>query len=203
MALESINRRHFLGLGAAGAVALTTARFTPAGALSPSSPRQRISDPFTLGVASGEPRPKGVVLWTRLAPDPLAGGGMPNRRVPVQWQVATDERFRRVVARGTELTTPELGHSVHAHVHGLRPEQWYWYRFRSGGELSPVGRTRTAPALGARTDRLAFALTSCQAYTDGFYTAHRRMSEEDLDVVVQVGDYIYEGPPQPVLAAPP
>jgi len=197
MALESINRRHFLGLGAAGAVALTTARFTPANALSPSAPRKPISDPFTLGVASGEPTPGGMVLWTRLAPDPLAGGGMPHRRVPVQWQVATDEGFRRVVARGTELARPELVHSVHAEVRGLRPERWYWYRFRSQGELSPVGRTRTAPALGASTDRLAFALTSCQAYTDGFYTAHRRMSEEDLDVVVQVGDYIYEGPPNP------
>ncbi|MDQ3738406.1 MAG: alkaline phosphatase D family protein [Actinomycetota bacterium] len=202
MALESINRRHFLGLGAAGAVALTTARLAPASALVPTSPGGRITEPFTLGVASGDPAPDGMVLWTRLAPDPLAGGGMPQRRVPVQWQVATDERFQRVVARGTELARPELGHSVHAEVAGLRPEQWYWYRFRAGTELSPAGRTRTAPALGAPTDRLSFGLTSCQSYPAGYYTAHRRMSEEDLDVVVQVGDYIYEGSPNPASLRP-
>ena len=86
------------------------------------------------------------MLWTRLAPEPLAGGGMPARPVPVQWEVATDDTFRRVVARGVELATPELGHSVHAEVAGLRPGSWYAYRFRGASEISPAGWTRTAPA---------------------------------------------------------
>ncbi len=189
-----LDRRRFLGFGAAGAAAVFA---SSSGLLSASgasaAPRPPIADPFRLGVASGDPTPRGIVLWTRLAPDPLNGGGMPNRKFPVQWQVATDERFRHLVAKGTEHAVPGLGHSVHAEVRGLRPASWYFYRFRSGREISPVGRTKTAPALGARTRRTAFALTSCQQFTDGFYTAHRHMSEEDLDLVVQVGDYIYEG----------
>jgi alkaline phosphatase D len=193
-----LDRRHFLGVGAAGAAALAA---TGSGALRASAasaaPRRPIVDPFTLGIASGEPTPDGVVLWTRLAPDPLHGGGMPARNVPVQWQVATDERFRDVVAEGTEMARPGLGHSVHAEVAGLRPASWYFYRFRCGGELSPVGRTRTAPAAGARVPRLAFAHASCQAYTDGYFTAHRDMANDDLELVVHVGDYIYEGARNP------
>ncbi len=137
------------------------------------------------------------MLWTRLAPDPLMGGGMPDRAIAVLWEIASDDHFRGVVRRGVELARPQLGHSVHIEVGGLRPGAWYWYRFRTMREVSPVGRTRTAPAVGAPTDRLAFALTSCQAYTDGYFTAHRHMAEEDLDLVVQVGDYIYEGAPNP------
>jgi phosphodiesterase/alkaline phosphatase D-like protein len=113
---HSIDRRRLLQFGAAGAAALATARVAPAGARAlspgaspaPAGTAEAIANPFTLGVASGDPTPDGVVLWTRLAPDPLAGGGMPNRPVPVQWQVATDERFRRVVARGTQLAVPDL-----------------------------------------------------------------------------------------------
>lgn len=200
---NTINRRRFLELGAAGAAAVATIRLSPAGAQAPETAGvsgttgQPAGGPFTLGVASGDPAPDGVVLWTRLAPDPLAGGGMPAQPVPVQWEVASDERFRRVVARGTELASPDLAHSVHAEVTGLRPASWYWYRFRAGRTISPVGRTRTAPAAGARTERLAFAVTSCQSYPAGYYTAHRHMAAEDLDLVVQLGDYIYEGPPGP------
>ena len=199
-----VDRRRFLGLGAVGAAAVFT---SSSGLLAPSTAgaaptRRQIVDPFTLGVASGEPTPDGVVLWTRLAPDPLHGGGMPAHRYPVQWQVATDERFRRIVAAGTEHALPELGHSVHAEVSGLRPASWYFYRFRFRGELSPVGRTKTAPAPGAATARTAFALTSCQQFTDGYYTAHRHMSEEDLDLVIQVGDYIYEGTGNPTQLRP-
>jgi alkaline phosphatase D len=158
---------------------------------------QALRDPFTLGVASGDPVPGGVVLWTRLAPDPLAGGGVPDRPIPVEWQVATDERFRTVVAAGAEVATPSFGHSVHVEVDGLQPGAEYFYRFRVGTELSPVGRTRTAPARGSRLDRFAFAFTSCQSYVHGYYTAHRHLSEEDLDLVIQLGDYIYEGRPDP------
>ncbi len=159
-------------------------------------------EPFTLGVASGDPLPDGVVLWTRLAPEPLAEGGlggMPDRPVPVQWEVSTDESFRRVVARGTELARQEEAHSVHAEVSGLQPSADYFYRFRAGSELSPTGRTKTAPAQGARVDTFAFAFASCQNYPAGFYNAYAHMAEEDLDLVVFLGDYIYTGDGQGVI----
>lgn len=153
-------------------------------------PRYSVN-PFTLGVASGDPTPDGVVLWTRLAPEPLAGGGMPEEAVEVRWELARDERMRDVVARGREVARPDLAHSVHAEVRGLEPGRWYWYRFYSGGEESAVGRTKTAPAPGAdATFRFAFA--SCQHYEHGFYTAYGHMADEDIDLVLHLGDYIYE-----------
>ncbi len=151
---------------------------------------------FTLGVASGDPLPDGVVLWTRLAPDPLNGGGMPNQLVPVQWEVAEDDRFRRVVRRGVATAHPGFGHSVHVDVRGLRPDRVYYYRFRAGREISPVGRTRTAPAVNARLNRLRFAFASCHNWQDGYYTAYHHMAAEDLDFVAFLGDYIYESVPR-------
>lgn len=152
--------------------------------------------PFTLGVASGDPAPDGVVLWTRLAPDPLSGGGMPAQRVPVRWEVAADEGFNRIVRRGETLAVPELAHSVHVEVEGLEPARTYFYRFIYDGEASPVGRTRTAPAPGSTPAALTFAFASCQDYQGGYYTAYRHMAEEDLDLVVHLGDYIYEYGPR-------
>ena len=148
--------------------------------------------PFTLGVASGDPTPDGVVLWTRLAPDPLRGGGMPPLRVSVRWEIADDEGFTRMVQRGQALAIPELAHSVHVEARGLAPDRVYWYRFVSGGQMSPVGRTRTAPAARARVDRFPLAFASCQMYQTGYYTAHRHLAEEDVNLVVFLGDYIYE-----------
>ena len=150
------------------------------------------SDPFTLGVASGSPRPDSVVLWTRLAPGPLAGGALPPENIELKWEVARDEHFRDIVRRGTALATPELAHSVRAEVMGLEPARWYWYRFTAGDAMSAIGRTRTAPAVGAANKRLRFAFASCQQYEQGFYAAHRHMAREDLDLVVFLGDYIYE-----------
>ena len=147
--------------------------------------------PFTLGVASGDPLPDSVVLWTRLAPDPLNGGGMPAASVPVQWQVATDPNMRRIVRRGTARATPDFAHSVHIEVDGLQPDRFYWYQFRAGNELSPIGRTRTAPAPGAPIEQLTFAFASCQDWQNGFYPAHKHLAEEDLNFVVFLGDYIY------------
>lgn len=109
------------------------------------------TDPFTLDVASGEPTPDGMVLWTRLAPDPLAGdglGGMPPRPVDVEWELATDDAFRVIEQRGTVTAIPESAHSVHVEPRGLQPGADYFYRFRTEGHLSPTGRTRTAPAAG-------------------------------------------------------
>jgi alkaline phosphatase D len=150
-------------------------------------------NPFTLGIASGDPLPDSVVLWTRLAPDPLNGGGMPPEPFPVQWQVAEDEAMRQVVQRGSVLATPEFAHSVHVDVKGLKPGWEYWYQFRAGNELSPVGRTKTAPPLGAPVDQFRFAFVSCQNWQDGLYTAYQRLAEEDLDLVIHLGDYMYEG----------
>lgn len=153
--------------------------------------------PFTLGVASGDPLADGIVLWTRLAPDPLNGGGMPNHDVPVRWQIATDESMKRVVKSGTKLASAEFAHSVHVDVRGLQPGRHYWYRFKAGNEISPVGRTRTAPARNRPLNRLRFALVNCQDWQNGYYTAYKHVAEEDLDLVVHVGDYIYEYGPEP------
>lgn len=150
--------------------------------------------PFSLGVASGEPRPDSIVLWTRLAPQPLADdgfGGMPPRSVPVRWEIAEDEAMHRVVRRGTATARPELAHAVHVQVRGLRPGRVYWYRFSAGGHLSDVARTRTAPPPGA-TVPLNLAFVSCQAWDAGFYTAYRHLPDQDLDAVVHLGDFIYE-----------
>ncbi len=148
---------------------------------------------FPLGVASGDPAPDGVVLWTRLALDPLNGGGMPPEDVEVVWEVARDEGMADVVRRGASVARGALGHSVHVEVDGLEPGRWYWYRFRAGADESAVGRTRTLPAAGAPADRLRFAFASCQHYEHGYYTAYRHMAEDDLDLVFHLGDYIYEG----------
>ncbi|MFO0893126.1 MAG: alkaline phosphatase D family protein [Isosphaeraceae bacterium] len=152
-------------------------------------------DPFSLGVASGEPAPDGFVLWTRLAPSPLdPGGGMRPENFEVRWELARDEAMADVVRKGTEIATPQLGHSVHVELGGLEPDRWYWYRFRSGDATSPIGRARTAPASASSPDRLKFAFASCQHYETGLYTAYEHMLKDDPDLVVHLGDYIYEGP---------
>jgi alkaline phosphatase D len=149
-------------------------------------------DVFRLGVASGDPTADGVVLWTRLAPEPTEGGGMPDRPVLVLWEIADDEQFIRLRQRGVAVAGPRLGHSVHVEVVGLDPDRWYYYRFRVGADVSPVGRTRTAAASGQRVDRLRFAFASCQDYQAGFYTAYQHLAVEDIAFVVFLGDYIYE-----------
>ncbi|MCO5970693.1 alkaline phosphatase D family protein [Actinoallomurus soli] len=158
---------------------------------------RRTGDPFTLGVASGDPTADGIVLWTRLAPRPLADGGhggMPDRDVDVEWQLAEDERFTRVVRSGTATARPSWAHSVHVEPAGLQPGREYFYRFRTGGHLSPTGRTRTAPAPGTAPD-LAFGVVSCSNYEQGYFTAYRRLAEQQPDLVLHLGDYIYEYAP--------
>lgn len=161
-------------------------------AISRAAPPGFSGDPFTLGIASGAPREDGVVLWTRLAPRPLEGGGMPEAPVAVDWQVAEDESFARIVARGTEQAMPALAHSVHAEVRGLKPGRPYWYRFRAGAAQSPVGCTRTAPAATGAPQRLRFAFASCQQYEQGYFAAYRDLAARELDLVIHLGDYIYE-----------
>lgn len=148
--------------------------------------------PFTLGVASGEPSPDGAVLWTRLAPKPMDPASMPNVNLSVGWEIAEDEAFRKIAKKGKAVASPSLAHSVHVEAAGLKPARWYWYRFTAGGHRSAVGRFRTAPAAGAPVDRFRFAFASCQQWTQGLWTAYQHMAEEDLDLVIHLGDYIYE-----------
>ncbi len=151
------------------------------------------ADPFSLGVASGDPDASSFVLWTRLAPQPLEGGGMPAEDVEVQWRVAEDERMSKVVAQGKTIANPEWAHSVHVEVEGLKPDRWYWYQFRAGSAESPIGRARTMPANDAMPERLRLAFASCQHFEAGHYTAYEHMAQRDVDLVFHLGDYIYEG----------
>jgi len=187
--MRTPDRRRFLqalaALGLFPAASLVRAQLQP-------KPRF-VSDPFTLGVASGYPFPAGFVMWTRLAPVPEApGGGMAPETIPVRWEVARDEGMRGIVASGTAYATPEWAHSVHVEVTGLEPARWYWYRFNAGDATSAIARTRTAPAAGAKPDKLRFAFASCQHYEQGYFGAYRHIVKDDLDLVVFVGDYIYE-----------
>ena len=188
-------RRTFLHTLAAGVAA-------PAHAAQAVLPRRpspvrlgQARDPFTLGVASGDPRSDGFVIWTRLAPDPVNGGGMPPAPVRVRWEVADDERMQHVVGRGSVLASPEWAHSVHVEMTALDPDRWYWYRFNTNETASPVGRGRTLPAAGTATTHLRFAFASCQHYEHGYFTALGHLSREDVSLVVHLGDYIYEYAP--------
>lgn len=150
-------------------------------------------DPFSLGVASGDPLPDSVVLWTRIAPNPYeSDGGMSDRKVPVHWTVSRNEDLKPVVQSGTTFAEPEHAHSVHLVVEDLEPSTEYYYRFEVGDRRSTVGRTKTAPDPNGTVDEFRFAFASCQAWYDGFYTAYRHMAGDDLDLIVHLGDYIYE-----------
>jgi alkaline phosphatase D len=183
-----LSRRALIRAAAAGAV--TAVANATRGKLSYAQ-RTR-AYPFTLGVASGDPALDGFVLWTRLAPAPLEGGGMPPEDVPISWEIAEDPRFFSVLQRGTSIAMHDRAHAVHVDIRGLAPDRWYFYRFVALGEVSPVGRARTFPRLGTPAGRLRFAAASCQHYSQGFFTPYRAMMEDDLDLIVHLGDYIYE-----------
>ncbi|WP_040768095.1 alkaline phosphatase [Tsukamurella sp. 1534] len=184
-------RRFMTWMGVVGGVAFTPQLLPQRSAHA--DPVAASGNPFTLGVASGDPLPDSVVLWTRLARTPLQpGGGMPAAPVPVDWEIASDRGFRTVVQRGSTAAVPEDGHSVHVDVRGLSPATDYFYRFRSGGDVSPAGRTRTAPAAGSRLAELTFAVISCQAWTDGYFNALGDLARKSPDVVFHLGDYVYE-----------
>lgn len=176
-----IERRHFL---AASAVLLGLP-----GAYCTRRRPSFTSDPFTLGVASGDPLSDSVVLWTRLAP---LSEELSRENVEVSWSIASDEAMRSTVREGVAIASPHGAHSVHVEAEGLESDRWYWYRFRAGDAESEVGRTRTAPADGASVEGVRFAFASCQHYEHGYYTAYRHMAAEELDYVFHLGDYIYE-----------
>ena len=163
--MPRFDRRSLIGasasLGLLGACSSLSAR---AGALR--------RDPFTLGVAAGDPTPDGFVIWTRLAPDPLApAGGMAPGPVPVAWEVAADAGFRDIVRSGEGLALPQAAHSLHVEVSGLAAQRPYWYRFHAGGAASETGCARTLPAPGAALDQLHIASVGCHDYESGFFTA--------------------------------
>jgi len=148
--------------------------------------------PFSLGVASGDPAPDGFIIWTRLAPDPFNGGGMPANPVDVTWEVAADEGFRTVVGYGAAPALPQSAHTIHVELGGLEPQRDYFYRFTALGARSPVGRARTLPAAGAAVAAFSFASIGCQRWEHGYYTAFRDVADRALDAIFHYGDYIYE-----------
>ncbi|HLR33132.1 MAG TPA: alkaline phosphatase D family protein [Fodinibius sp.] len=164
-----------------------------AGTKPPPSEPEKKKDPFQLGVASGDPLPDGVVLWTRLAPEPLKiNGGMSSDPAEVKWEVAEDKSFQQIVKRGTVTATADYAHSVHVELEGLKPFHKYYYRFKHKSHVSDIGRTKTAPSADADIDQLNFAFASCQSYTNGYYTAHDHLAKEDIDVLFFLGDYMYQ-----------
>jgi alkaline phosphatase D len=187
---SSLDRRRFLDytwriLGANVALALLSDRTAHA------APRFG-QNPFTLGVASGDPTPDGIVLWTRLAPDPAEPARLGMAGIPVRWRVALDDRMRRVIARGVAIAPAELAHSVHVEVAGLQPRRDYFYQFDVRGEESAIGHFRTAPYEHELVSELRFAFATCQDWPSGHYVAYRDMCEQDLDLVLHLGDYTYE-----------
>jgi alkaline phosphatase D len=219
--IGGFSRRRFLALAAMGlagptlaaacssggdggaAATSTSPAAPPGGATGPDGSAASLpvptfaTSPFTLGVASGDPLADSVILWTRLALEPLDGGGMGAEPVPVRWEVASDDTFASVVAEGTAVATEDLAHSVHVDVTGLDADTWYAYRFRVGDHVSATGRTRTVPADGdlPAGGRMRFGFTSCQNWTAGHYTGYPHLVDEQLDLVFHLGDYIYEGGP--------
>ena len=158
-------------------------------------------DPFGLGVASGQPQPGSVVLWTRLRINP-ADAALHNQTLSVVCEVFADAALRQPVRQWRVQTDATRAHSVHVLANGLQPGRPYWYRFVCGSAVSPVGRARTSPGLDEPVERLRLALASCQHYEQGFFVAHREMAQRDLDLVLFVGDYIYESSnPQYLLRA--
>jgi alkaline phosphatase D len=185
------DRRKLLkSLAAAGGVALLPR------VLRAAAPPPLPEYPFKLGVASGFPLHRSVKLWTRLAPQPdLADGGLPPVDIPVRFEVASDDRFRRIVTRGEASAVARLAHSVHLQAIDLEPSRDYWYRFFAGDHVSATGRTRTTPQPTDRVDSLRIVAACCQNYEHGHFAALRHLAAEAPDLVLHLGDYIYEGAP--------
>ncbi|MFD3504805.1 alkaline phosphatase D family protein [Streptomyces sp. NPDC058676] len=201
----AIHRRRFLG---AGAVTLGAASAVAAGQLLPGSASASVGGSaatagagtsvsgtvFKLGVASGDPLPTAVVLWTRVLPANPGSSGILPPTVAVTWELASDSGFTTIVKSGTATASSSLGYSVHVDVTGLSPATDYWYRFKALSRTSRTGRTRTAPAAGSTPQKLRIALASCQNWAHGYFTAYQDMRDQKPDLVLFVGDYIYESP---------
>ena len=187
------HQRRILLLSGARLAGLAAALGLPTPAVA-DAPKAR-AYPFALGVASGSPLPDSVILWTRILSDPLNAASTPQVALAVRWEVAHDQAFTRIAAKGTATALPALAHSVHADVRALEPDRWYFYRFMHGDAVSAVGRTRTAPAAGVMPASLKLAVASCQHWEFGSYAAHRHIAAAAPDLVAFLGDYIYEWGP--------
>jgi alkaline phosphatase D len=188
-------RRSFLR-GAAG-LAVYAAAPALIGRASAGAGQWAKGDPFALGVAAGDPMPDGFVIWTRLAPEPLSSdpatpGGMSGPDVPVAYEIAKDPAFRDVVRKGEAQAEASYAYSVHVEMRGLEPGRPYWYRFASGAAQSRTGCAATATQPGAPLARLRFGFVSCSHYEHGYFSAYRHLADEQPDLAVFLGDYIYE-----------
>lgn len=188
-----IARRSVLATGAAGTALAATALAETDATAAPAGARF-----FRHGVASGDPLPTAVVIWTRLTPTAAAQPGSgKGPKAKVEWEVATDRRFRSVVRRGAFTTSASRDHTVKVDVTGLRPARWYYYRFSYRGTRSRRGRLRTAPATDATPRNLRFAVASCANWQAGYFGAYRGIAaRDDLHGVIHLGDYLYEYAPQ-------
>ncbi|MFN7855820.1 MAG: alkaline phosphatase D family protein, partial [Acidovorax sp.] len=181
--MSPAQRRSFLRYAAWAAAAHTLPRWAW------SNPPSLATNPFALGVASGDPATDSVVLWTRLV---LADPAHMQGSHTVRWELAHDARFAQIVHQGETTAHAGLGHSVHVEVAGLAPDRWYHYRFMLGDATSTTGRTRTAPAANVLAQKLRLAFASCQRWEHGHYAAWRNLVADHPDLVLFLGDYIYE-----------
>jgi alkaline phosphatase D len=180
-----LSRREFTRLAAAaGALAIV-----PFG--NATSQVRFSSYPFQLGVASGDPSADGFVIWTRIAPEPFVPEVLGNVVFELTWEVAEDRSFSKIRASGTALARSHLAHAVHVEVGGLDAGREYFYRFRIGNYESPTGRALTCPS-GDTAGPLRFAVASCAHYEQGFFSAYRYIADDKPDLVLMLGDYIYE-----------
>lgn len=172
-----------------------------AGALAANAPSLAFSAPgsgvFNHGVASGDPMPGSILLWTRVTPGPEAvpGSGL-GADVAVTWEISSDAGFKKIAAKGRTATGAARDHTVKVIADRLAPATSYWYRFTLGTAVSPIGKTRTAPAAGAPVDRLKFGVVSCANLQAGYFSSYRHLAARgDLDAVLHLGDYLYEYAP--------
>jgi alkaline phosphatase D len=182
-----ISRRTLLKTGGSFAAGITFAGIASGSAFAQTS----FADyPFKLGVASGDPSPTGVVLWTRLVPEPLVvGGGLPAEPYEVRFEVARDEDFHAIIRSGTAVALADEAHSVRVELHGLGPRHEYFYRFKAGDDISPVGRTRTTPPGNSMVEAVTFAFVSCQNFADGYFTPYDDIAKAaDVEAVIHLGD---------------
>ncbi|MFI1286138.1 alkaline phosphatase D family protein [Streptomyces sp. NPDC020858] len=185
-------RRRTVVLAAAATAAL--APLTSLGASAAHAAGSSTAPAFLHGVASGDPLPDGVLLWTRVTPttEAVPGSGL-GPAVQVGWEVASDQAFSRIVAGGTVTASAATDHTVKVDVRGLQPQTPYWYRFTAGSAVSPAGRTLTTPGHDVTTSGVRFGVVSCANWESGYFSAYRHLAARtDLHAVLHLGDYIYE-----------
>ena len=191
------SRRRFAGGAGVAFAAITAPIAVPSLIRIAAAQSWRSGNPFSLGVASGSPRPDGFVLWTRLAPEPLSTnpetpGGMSGADVTLRYEIATDPGMAKVVRHGVTTAEQAFAYSVHLDATGLQAGRPYWYRFLSGDAVSATGRAITLPAAELAVGKMRFGFVSCSNYEHGYFSAYRHLTSENPEFVLFLGDYIYE-----------